>query len=116
MNDCIQRLADVGLDNRPEPVRVSGMRKRLALAALKLKSPGYLLLDEPFAALDPTGVEDIANLISAMPGALVIASHQVERAATLCNRAILLEAGQVIWQGEASKAWAAWRKSQERSS
>ena len=113
--EILMRLSAVGLDNRAEPVRSysAGMRKRLALAALKLKSPELLLLDEPFAALDPKGIDDISTLISEMPGTMVMASHQVERAASICTTAILLEAGQIIWQGPADKAWAAWRKSQE---
>ena len=76
-----------------------------------LKKPDLLLLDEPFAALDPRGVEDICNLISQLNTTVVITSHQVQRAGELCDRAILLEQGQVRWKGKGSDGWNAYQRS-----
>ena len=113
--EAADRLSAVGLVLRPEPVRTfsEGMRKRAALAVLQLKDPGLVLLDEPFSALDPNGMDDLSALIQEMKATVVIASHQVERAAALCTRAVLLEGGQARWQGEASRAWAAWAAAQQ---
>ena len=110
----IVRLAEVGLEDRPDPIRrfSAGMRRRVALAALLLTEPELTLLDEPFSALDPAGVSQVADLIRSLPGTVVVTSHQVERAAALCQRAVLLENGQMRWQGRAEQAWAAWRASQ----
>lgn len=108
----------VGLDGRSEPIRTysAGMRKRASVALLRLKDPELILLDEPFSALDPTGIDEVATLLQALPATQILVSHQVERAAQLCDRCILLESGLIRWQGPANKAWDAWRKAQQDAS
>ena len=111
-------LESVGLEIRPDPIRCfsAGMRKRICIAFLQLKKPDLVLLDEPFSALDPQGMDELSGLIRNLSATLVIASHQVERAAALCQRAILLENAQIRWQGDASKAWKVWRIAQQEQS
>ena len=103
-------LDTVGLEERGEPVSTfsAGMRRRLALAVLLLQQPKLALLDEPFAQMDPGGIAQVSSSIMDLPGAVIIASHQVQHAAPLCTRAILMDEGQIRWQGPASKAEAAW--------
>jgi len=115
IKEAEERVREVGLELRPEPVKAysAGMRKRAAVALLRLKEPELLLLDEPFSALDPKGIDDIARLFQSMAATQIIVSHQVERAAQLCNRCLLLENGLQRWDGPASKAWDAWRKAQQ---
>lgn len=96
-----ERLAEVGLEHRPDPVRTysAGMKRRLALARALLKDPELLLLDEPFAALDPEGrdlVLDLARTRQAKGTTLVLATHIPNEAAKLCGRHIHLEAGQIV--------------------
>ncbi|MFT5680102.1 MAG: heme exporter protein A [Myxococcota bacterium] len=112
--ELVRRLAAVGLEDRPDPIQrySAGMRRRTALAALMLGEPELILLDEPFSALDPAGVSQVADLIRSLPGTVVVTSHQVERAATLCDRAVLLQDGLMRWEGAATSAWSAWRASQ----
>ena len=112
-----QRIEEVGLEISDKPVKAfsAGMRKRASVALLRLKEPELVLLDEPFSALDPTGIDDIASLFESMTATQVIVSHQVERAARLCSRCILLEDGLIRWQGDATNAWKAWRKAQQVS-
>ncbi len=104
-------LDRVGLEDRPDPVRAfsMGMRKRLALAAVIVQRPELVFLDEPFAALDPAGMEDVAALVRGLEGTVIVASHQVERAAALCDRALLMDAGLPRWTGPAHQAWMAWK-------
>ena len=95
------------------------MKKRVSIALLLLKNPELVLLDEPFSALDPKGVEEIGALITSLDATVVMSSHQVEAASKLCTRALLLEGGVVRWEGEAKSAWKAWRlaqNTQERGS
>ena len=59
-------LERVSLDpNRPDPVRAlsAGMKRRLALARMLMKSPDLALLDEPFGALDPEGRHLVLSVI-----------------------------------------------------
>lgn len=109
--DVPAALRGVGLDDRTEPIRTfsAGMRKRLQLAALELESPDLVLLDEPFSALDPAGCADVAALVRNLPGTVLMASHQVERASAICDRAILLDQGLLRWAGPASQAAQAWK-------
>jgi len=108
--DIEATLAMVGLENRSDPVRAlsAGMRRRLALAWLLVQQPDLALLDEPFAQMDPGGIAQVSGAINALPGAVVIASHQVRDAAPLCTRAVLLDQGQIRWTGPSDRAEDAW--------
>jgi heme ABC exporter ATP-binding subunit CcmA len=109
--DVDEAFRIAGLENRPDPVRKlsAGMRRRLALAVLWVQQPHLALLDEPFAQLDPGGIARVGEAIARLPGAVIFASHQVRHAAPLCDRAILLDQGQVRWSGSADQAEDAWR-------
>ena len=109
-HDAAALLAQVGLDDRPDPIRAfsAGMRKRLQVATLLLQRPELVLLDEPFAALDPAGVDDVAALLRGLGATLVVTSHRIAKAAKLCDRAILLADGLPRWTGPAHDAVRAW--------
>ncbi|MEZ5332313.1 MAG: ABC transporter ATP-binding protein [Thermoanaerobaculia bacterium] len=83
----------------------AGMRKRLALVRVRIETPRLLLLDEPFSALDAAGRAWLAQWLAGLHRegvGLVIASHALEWAAPLCQRAVRLTAGQVTWRGPAA--------------
>ncbi len=103
--DLVPLLAAVGLDRRLR-LQVggfsAGMRKRLTLLRTRLEQPRLLLLDEPLSALDADGkrlVEEWIGEAREAGTAVLMASHEVARAAPLCDRAVLLERGQIVWQG-----------------
>ncbi|MCM2254775.1 MAG: heme ABC exporter ATP-binding protein CcmA [Vicinamibacteria bacterium] len=104
-----QRLEQVGLAARgDDPVSSfsAGMRKRLALARTLLQEAPLVMLDEPYGALDPPGFRLIDGIIRAVRvegRSVVMATHQVERAAALCDRGLVLEQGRVAWQGPAAE-------------
>jgi heme exporter protein A len=82
------------------PVRTfsRGMRQRVGLARALSAEPDLLLLDEPFTGLDRDGAELLAALLRerAGPGrAMVLCSHDLERAAPLCQRVVVLRDGRV---------------------
>jgi heme exporter protein A len=103
-------LERVGLAARADdPVRAysAGMRKRLAFARLLLKSPRVVFLDEPYAALDPSGHDFVDGLLGEFhqAGATVLVStHQVARVAALSTDAIQLQGGKIAWTGLAAEA------------
>lgn len=85
----------------------AGMRKRLTLLRSRIERPRLLLLDEPFSALDVEGRSLVSGWIrgfTAAGGSLIIASHDLERTAPLCDRALILESGQRSWSGVAEEA------------
>ncbi|HZU99553.1 MAG TPA: ABC transporter ATP-binding protein [Planctomycetota bacterium] len=103
---ALELLASVGLEKRPGalPDQLSGgERQRLALARALAQKPRLLLLDEPFANLDPTlhGSlrDELKDLLERTRTALVVVTHEREDALALASRVLLLEGGRVAAQG-----------------
>jgi heme exporter protein A len=84
----------------------AGMRKRLSFARVLLQEPRVVLLDEPYGALDPPGfalVDAVIAELKASGATILMATHQWERAAQLCDTALVLEQGMVTWHGPATE-------------
>lgn len=82
-----------------------GMKQRLALAIAMLGDPPVLVLDEVTASLDACGREEFISLLSRLSGAgrtMLFASHRIEEVATLAKRVVVLEAGRVLSETDAS--------------
>ena len=92
-------LEEAGLAGwEDEPVRVfsRGMIQRLALARVFLHRPDLLLLDEPFTGLDRRGAEALAERLARRAGeggAALVATHRIEAAARIGDRALVLRRG-----------------------
>lgn len=79
-----------------------GERRRLEIARALIREPLFVLLDEPFAGIDPLAVDDIQVLISALKErgiGVLISDHNVRETLRICDRAYLMHEGQVIVQG-----------------
>jgi len=94
--------ARLGLDGRlrdlPAGKLSAGQRRRVALAAVVARQPELWLLDEPHAGLDAAGRDLLDELVreAAAAGATVLlASHELERAAALATRSVVMAGGQV---------------------
>ncbi|HEY8231430.1 MAG TPA: heme ABC exporter ATP-binding protein CcmA [Vicinamibacteria bacterium] len=102
-------LARVGLAARADdPVSSfsAGMRKRLSLGRVLLQHKPVALLDEPYGELDPPGFELLDGVIAelrARGATVVMATHLVEHGRRLCDRALLLDEGQLVWSGPAAE-------------
>lgn len=80
----------------------AGMRKRLTLLRIQIEKPRIVLLDEPFSALDINGKQLVTHWIEKLQSqktTVIMASHAVDRAHRLCTRGIMLEEGQIAYQG-----------------
>jgi ABC-2 type transport system ATP-binding protein len=80
----------------------AGMRKRLTLLRIQLEQPRIVLLDEPFSALDVDGKELISQWIRNLQSqstTVIMASHAMDRAHQLCTRGVMLDEGQIAFQG-----------------
>jgi len=101
----VDALAHVGLEHvagAQTRTFSSGMRKRLALARATLHDPDLVILDEPYGALDVEGIGWVDRFIAEQRDAkktLVIATHEIGRALSLCDRAVQLRGGRVMFNG-----------------
>ena len=89
--------------NRPVRQFSRGMAQRLALARALLHEPELLLLDEPFSGLDPEAVAVLQERLVALARdgcAVVLTTHDVERAAPIAARTAVLHRGRLVWLGE----------------
>lgn len=97
-------LAQVGLSDlrEAEPHQLSGGQKqRLALAGALAMSPRYLVLDEPASMLDPAGRAEVASIVPALVDAghgVAVITHDLS-VLTLADRAIVLDAGRMVFEG-----------------
>lgn len=81
------------------PHRLSyGMKKRVAIAGVMAMDPDILLLDEPTSGLDPRSRAELVSFLKGMDKSMLIATHDLEAAAEVVDRAIVINMG-VVKQG-----------------
>ena len=101
---AVQALNEVGITSdllRRPPFHLSqGEKRRVALAGVLAMKPKLLLLDEPTTSLDPPGQKLLIKLLKALPQSKIIATHDIHFAAQLSNRAIFLDRGQLLADGD----------------
>ncbi len=79
-----------------------GERRRLEIARALIMDPQFILLDEPFAGIDPIAVIDIQEIISVLKSmgiGILISDHNVRETLNICDRAYLVYEGSVILEG-----------------
>jgi len=90
----VEHLADSPLHHLSH-----GQKQRVALAGALATEPSLLLLDEPSAGLDPRGKRALLALLGRLDAAMLIATHDLDFAGSLCTRFIVLDQGQVVSDG-----------------
>ena len=81
-----------------------GERRRLEIARALASEPRFMLLDEPFAGVDPISVGDIKQEIRGLAGrgiGVLITDHNVRDTLDICDRAYIVNEGHVIAEGDA---------------
>jgi len=99
-------LATVGLaqmaDKAPHHLS-AGQKRAAAIATILAMSPKIITLDEPDGSLDPRNRDNLIKLLRSLPQTLVIATCNMSFAAALADRAVLLDNGRVIADGDAKQ-------------
>ena len=83
-----------------------GERRRLEIARALASEPRFMLLDEPFAGVDPISVNDIKNEIRDLSNrniGVLITDHNVKETLDICNRAYIVHEGHIIAAGSAEE-------------
>ena len=98
-------LSEMGLNelsNRKAYLLSGGERRRLEIARSLVLSPDFLLLDEPFAGIDPIQMKEIQNLIQIFKEqglGIIITDHNVREILKITDRSYIINKGKLIFQG-----------------
>jgi len=101
-------LEEFGLKHIRKSMGISlsgGERRRTEIARALAVDPSFILLDEPFAGVDPIAVEDIQSVVSRLKErniGILITDHNVRETLSITDRAYLLFEGQILKSGSAS--------------
>ncbi len=104
--ECVARhLSELNLEHvaKQKAYTLSGgERRRLEIARALVTDPKFLLLDEPFAAIDPISVAEVQKLVLALRDrgiGIIITDHNVRETLRIVDRAYLLHQGRVLTEG-----------------
>ncbi len=102
LDSLLEEFAITRLRKSPAIALSGGERRRVEIARALASRPAFMLLDEPFAGIDPIAVGDIRALVrhlSARGIGVLITDHNVRETLGLIDRAYIIHDGQVLMQG-----------------
>jgi lipopolysaccharide export system ATP-binding protein len=98
----LEELGILALARQPAYSLSGGERRRLEICRALATSPSFILLDEPFAGIDPLAVQDIQRIIAHLKNrgiGVLITDHQVRETLKITDRAYILREGEVFRSG-----------------
>ncbi len=101
-DDLLSELGIKHLGNQKASVLSGGERRRLEISRALATNPSFILLDEPFAGIDPLAVIDIKKIIRHLKErgiGVLISDHNVKETLEVCDQAYILNAGAIIESG-----------------
>jgi len=104
--ELLDELGIGHLKDQRASVLSGGERRRLEISRALATSPAFILLDEPFAGIDPLAVADIKKIIGHLKDrkiGILISDHNVRETLEACDRAFILADGKVIESGTPEK-------------
>ncbi|MBL0339226.1 MAG: LPS export ABC transporter ATP-binding protein [Rhodospirillaceae bacterium] len=102
LDQLLAELAIEHLRKTPAVALSGGERRRTEIARALAGNPKFLLLDEPFAGIDPIAITEIRSLILLLRQqgiGILITDHNVRETLKIVNRAYIIHSGQVLRQG-----------------
>ena len=102
IENILTEMGILELKNRKAYLLSGGERRRLEIARSLVLSPDFLLLDEPFAGIDPLQIKEIQNLIIKLKErglGVIITDHNVREILKITDRSYIINRGQIIFQG-----------------
>ncbi len=101
-----EMLGELGLTHLRENIASSlsgGERRRVEITRALARSPFFLLLDEPFAGIDPIAIKDIQGIIGKLRSkgiGILITDHNVRETLGICDRAYIMVDGKILEEGD----------------
>ncbi len=102
LEELLQELGLSGLADRRADRLSGGEARRLEITRALARRPRFLLLDEPFAGIDPKAVEDIQAIIQTLKKrriGLLITDHNVRETLAITDRSYILSSGRILTSG-----------------
>lgn len=99
-------LAELGLEKVANTMASSlsgGERRRVEITRALARSPKFMLLDEPFAGIDPIAIRDIQGIIAKLSQSgigVLITDHNVRETLGICDRAYIMVDGKILEEGK----------------
>lgn len=100
VGDSLQSVGLAGFEEREAHHLSQGEKRRVCLAGVLACKPAVLVLDEPTSDLDPRARREFKTLLRTLPGAKLIATHDLELAVDLCSRVLVLDQGRLVAEGD----------------
>ncbi|MBW1616623.1 MAG: LPS export ABC transporter ATP-binding protein [Deltaproteobacteria bacterium] len=100
--ELLEELGIKELADRNAGVLSGGEKRRLEIARTLALSPSFILLDEPFAGIDPLAVSDIKNIIKHLVKkdiGVLVSDHNVRETLEVCDKAYIIHEGKTIISG-----------------
>ena len=98
----LEELRIAHLKTSPAVSLSGGERRRVEIARALASEPSFMLLDEPFAGIDPLAIADIREVIGYLKGrgiGILITDHNVRETLDIIDRASIIHAGEVLFEG-----------------
>lgn len=102
LKELLEELGLYGLRDSLASALSGGERRRVEISRCLARNPRFILLDEPFAGIDPLAIKDIQEIISALKGkgiGVLITDHNVRETLGICDRSYILVDGKVLEEG-----------------
>jgi lipopolysaccharide export system ATP-binding protein len=101
--ELLDELGLLGIQNSLANALSGGERRRVEITRCLARNPKFILLDEPFAGIDPIAIKDIQSIVSRLQEkgiGVLITDHNVRETLGICDRAYILVDGKVLEEGE----------------
>lgn len=105
IEDILDEMGLSDLKNRKASYLSGGERRRLEIARSLVLNPDFLLLDEPFAGIDPIQINEIRKLIISFKEkglGIIITDHNVREILKITDRSYIINKGELIFQGDSA--------------
>jgi lipopolysaccharide export system ATP-binding protein len=103
LDQLLDELKVTHLRHNPAYSLSGGERRRVEITRLLVTEPVFILLDEPFAGIDPLAVADLQNIIRQLKDrgiGIIISDHNVRETLGVCDRAYILNEGTLLEEGD----------------
>ncbi len=102
----LEELRVTHIRHSPATALSGGERRRVEIARALASKPSFMLLDEPFAGIDPLAITDIRDVITYLKGrgiGILITDHNVRETLEIVDRAQIIHSGEVLFEGTAAE-------------